>query len=416
MNRLLRYPFLLVYVLCFYAVFAVVKVLTALGLPRRRKASDVKSVLFLECMGPPSAGYRHRSMGWVKELTANGMKAECWYVIPYPRQWKLQQTQTGILRLHFIYLFKRLVQCYKSASFDAVIVRREILIYNDYGNLFFEKWMLRMHTRLILDADDDISAAKREPRNISTFGRLMMEHSSKFKSSLQYFDKAIVGSEYLRNLFASWKQGLNEDDITVLPACVDYYKHRRKDYSRQNETTVIGWVGSAYSLHNLYNVYPALETISKIHNINVLVVCNEPPKQAPFPVTFIPWSQEQELDNLMKIDIGIMPLADSDVSKGKGGFKLIQYMGCAIVSVATNVTINADIIEDGVNGFLVNRQSDWANVLDKVLNRKHEFEAIGRKAADTVRDHYSYEAKIGDFMSVLSADVPANKSSHQPVK
>ena len=36
-----------------------------------------------------------------------------------------------------------------------VIVRREILLYNDYGNLFFEKWMRKVHKNLLLDVDDD---------------------------------------------------------------------------------------------------------------------------------------------------------------------------------------------------------------------------------------------------------------------
>ena len=413
MDRVVRYPLLVVYTLCFYAVFVLVRLMTVLGFPRRRESKQVKRVLFLECMGPPSAGYRHRSKGWVDVLNANGFTAECWFVLPYTRQWQLQQSRNGVLLLHLIYLFRRLVQCFRSAGFDAVIVRRELLLYNDYGDLFFEKWMSRMHSRLILDADDDISAAKREPREIGAFGKLLMEHPSKFKASLRYFDKAIVGSDYLRGLFASWNNGLVEQDIVVIPACVDYYKRVLKSYDQLNSKITLGWAGSAYSLRNLYTVYPALEAIAKNHDIELLVICNEPPKPANLPVVFVPWSEENELDNLLKMDIGLMPLVDSDVSKGKGGLKLIQYMGCGIVSVASAVTVNKDIVEDGVNGFLVSHQADWQSVLEHVLQQKTGFGNIGAQAAKTVQQRYSYDARLADFLSALSVTPVSETIKHR---
>jgi len=411
------YPLLVVYALCFYAVFVLVKVLTALGWPRQRRTNGNR-VLFLECMGPPSAGFRHRSQGWVNALNTNGREAVCWFVLPYNQQWKLQQTASGMLRLQLIYLFKRFVQCFKSAQFDTAIVRRELLLYNDYGRLFFEKWMRRIHTNLILDVDDDIGAAKREPRRISAFGKAMMEEPEKFKSSLRYYDRVVAASDYLKRLFVSYGNGPKESDVFVVPTCVDYYKQRRKVYGRQTNATRIGWVGSAYNLHNLYSVYPALDELSLSREIELVVICNAVPKSADFPVTFVEWNEVDELGNLLQIDVGIMPLVDTDISKGKGGFKLIQYMGCGIVSVATALTINKEIVTDGVNGFLVNHRGDWTRVLCEVLNQKERFESIGARAAETIRQRYSYEAHLNQYLQILNATPVERMESpnHQPVK
>ena len=60
---------------------------------------------------------------------------------------------------------------------------------------------LRAADVVVLDADDDISAAKHEPRTISGFGKLMLDHPQKFKASLQHYRKVIVASDYLKNLF-----------------------------------------------------------------------------------------------------------------------------------------------------------------------------------------------------------------------
>jgi glycosyltransferase involved in cell wall biosynthesis len=63
--------------------------------------------------------------------------------------------------------------------------------------------------------------------------------------------------------------------------------------------------------------------------------------------------------------------------------------------------INKEIIEDGVNGFLVYHQSDWQRVLENVLMKKNEFEQIGERAAQTIKQNYSYEAHINQYLQVI---------------
>ena len=46
-------------------------------------------------------------------------------------------------------------------------------------------------------------------------------------------------------------------------------------------------------------------------------------------VECIPWSEETEVSNIQRFDIGIMPLLDSPWERGKCGYKLIQYMAAA---------------------------------------------------------------------------------------
>ncbi|MCB1023434.1 MAG: hypothetical protein KDB79_03535, partial [Acidobacteria bacterium] len=101
---------------------------------------------------------------------------------------------TEDVRFYLIPLFRRIWQVWSSRDYNTVIVRRELLQYNDYGNLFLERLLLKIHPNVILDFDDDISAAKKEPRKItSLFGRLMLENGSKFTDSLKLYKKFIVG-------------------------------------------------------------------------------------------------------------------------------------------------------------------------------------------------------------------------------
>ena len=73
-----------------------------------------------------------------------------------------------------------------------------MLIYNDYGRLFFEKYVRSMHYNLILDFDDDLEVAKMKTTSPSFFAKALMFQPDKFKYSLRYYHKFIVGSNYLK--------------------------------------------------------------------------------------------------------------------------------------------------------------------------------------------------------------------------
>ena len=77
-----------------------------------------------------------------------------------------------------------------------------------------------------------------------------------------------------------------------------------------------------------------------------------------------------------------MPLTDNPWSRGKCGYKLIQYMASGIPVVASPVGVNSKIIEDGVNGFLVESRNDWEKALSTVLGSPkfaYEMGRAGRK-------------------------------------
>src|SRR5690606_12550811 len=108
-----------------------------------------------------------------------------------------------------------------------------------------------------------------------------------------------------------------------------------------------------------------------------------------------------EVEELLGIDIGLMPLEDTRMERGKCGFKLIQYMGLGIVSVASNVGMNTTIIEEGQNGFLFT-PDDWQNgKLPGILANRAQFSVISIQARKKINDHYSFRANEANYLHFL---------------
>lgn len=227
---------------------------------------------------------------------------------------------------------KKLLSILTSFKYETVVVRREILLFNDYGNLFYQKFILDIHPNVILDFDDNISASKNEPREItSLYGKIMQESGSKFNESIKLNKRFIVGSNYLKEYVRLNNDSIREEDICIIPTCVDYQKYYYKQYLT-NEKITLGWIGGIGNLSLLRTLLPVLNEVSKKYPIRMLVISGKEITDAlNFEVVNIPWQLETEVDEMYKIDVGLMPIENDEVSKGKCGFKLIQYMGLGIV-------------------------------------------------------------------------------------
>jgi len=368
---------------------------------RKKTAQD--GILFLENFPIESSGYQYRAGKWRNIFEQNNLRCEVVTISENKEEFEL--LFNNILRFMIKSLRKRFRQCLYAKKFKTVIVRRELLLFNDYGNLFMDKFLLKIHNNVVLDFDDDIAAAKRQPKKItSIYGKLTQEDGNKFNNALRLYKRFVVGSEYLKKRVLKENINIKGSDVIVIPTCVDYDKYPAKIYSFNKEHVfTFGWIGGNQNYPLLQKIIPVLNDLSKDHKFKLLVIGGkEFETQANFEIDFRKWGLNTEIKNLKEIDIGLMPLIDNDVSKGKCGFKLIQYMGLGIVSIATNITVNGEIIKDEENGYLVNYDnSNWYDVLKKAINNKENFIILGEKARRTVVEKYSFSANINKYIDFL---------------
>ena len=65
-------------------------------------------------------------------------------------------------------------------------------------------------------------------------------------------------------------------------------------------------------------------------------------------VKFVKWCPENEVSAIQDIDIGLMPLKDSEFQRGKCSYKMLTYMSCERPVVVSPVGMNADVLKMGM--------------------------------------------------------------------
>lgn len=346
-----------------------------------------------------NAGYHWRAVKWKEILQQHGFQTTIGSAISKDEFYSLYPKQS--IKFQRIFLKRRFQQVLDSRKFETVIVRREMLLYNDYGNLFLEKLLLHFHPEAILDFDDDIAAAKNQPKAIKNrFGKIMRENGNKFNESLQLFRNFIPATSFLKSRLKSQNLNVKETDICVIPTCIDYNKHAPKIYDNGKPIITFGWIGNSGNYFLLDEILPELEKLSGEFNFELLVVGGkEYTREVSFPIRFKKWSLQTEIKDLKEIDLGLMPLKNDKVSEGKAGFKLIQYMALGIVSLASNVTVNKEIIPNKQTGFLV--QNNWFDILKQAFDSKDNWPKIGENARKHVLRKYSYEANQESYLKFI---------------
>ena len=118
---------------------------------------------------------------------------------------------------------------------------------------------------------------------------------------------------------------------------------------------------------------------------------------------FLPWRNETEVQDLNRIDIGVMPLdKDDGWSPGKCGLKALLYMAIGLPAVCSPVGVNSEIFRDGVNGFLAEDQEEWIQKLSLLLENTALRSRLGLSGRQTVEDSYSIKKNVPILIGVLN--------------
>jgi glycosyltransferase involved in cell wall biosynthesis len=190
--------------------------------------------------------------------------------------------------------------------------------------------------------------------------------------------------------------------VICIPTSVDteHYHNRLKEHSQNG--LVVGWTGSHSTEKYLDMLVPALQALEKEIDFSFIVISDRMKVLPLKNVIYCAWTETEEVSDLLKMDVGVMPLKNDEWSEGKCGFKLVQYLALGIPAVASPVGVNKIIIEHGINGFLCNDDDEWKQALIKLLTDRSLREAMGSKGKKKIEEQYSIRSQKKKFIDLFS--------------
>ena len=89
------------------------------------------------------------------------------------------------------------------------------------------------------------------------------------------------------------------------------------------------------------------------------------------------------------MDLGLYPMNDDLWSRGKCGFKAIQYMACGIPFVVSPVGVIQTMVRDGVDGIWARTPQEWKEGLLSLLRNESACETMAAEARRRAVEHFS---------------------------
>lgn len=286
---------------------------------------------------------------------------------------------------------KRFGLLFRLGKTDFVFIHREA---SPIGPPFFE-WVIAniLKKKIIYDFDDAIWLSNTSSSNSIIRG---LKWHSKVRSICRWSYKVTCGNEFL----ADFAKQFNSN-VIVIPTTIDTDNEHNKTIDYQRNTKVIGWTGSHSTIQYLDDFIPILRQLAETETFTFLVISDLKPTFELEQMRFVPWSKTNEIEVLSTIDIGIMPLPESDWTRGKCGFKGLQYMALGIPAVVSPVGVNKDIIQNNNNGCIATTPEEWISALKRLLNDTTFSSAIGLKGQQTILSKYSVNATKQSYFHVF---------------
>ncbi|WP_224998093.1 glycosyltransferase [Cesiribacter sp. SM1] len=277
--------------------------------------------------------------------------------------------------------------------YDWVFIHREAA---PLGPPLFE-WLITkvFRKRVIYDFDDAIWLPNTSEQNKLAAG---LKWHQKVASICRWSTRVSCGNDYLAN----WARQYNNYVVTN-PTTIDTVHLHNRLKEHRDGPVILGWTGTHSTLKYLKLLEPVLNHLAtKYQHISFLIISNHTPDLRIPRLEFRKWNKETEADDLLKMDIGLMPLTADKWSEGKCGFKALQYMALGVPSVVSPVGVNKTIIQHNKNGYLADSPEEWESSISRLIEDTYLRCSIGKRARASVEAKFSVSANYCNYLNLFS--------------
>ena len=291
----------------------------------------------------------------------------------------------------------RLVQCYlrqlrlvsHGPPCDILFIYREAALI---GPALLERLAKRRRVPIIYDVDDPVFLPYRSPMN-GWFS--LLKFPRKTYTLFRLSSHVIAINQLIATHAAKHNRA-----VSVIPNCIDIERYQPRPKAPGASVRLV-WMGSHSTMPNLATIAGPLKRLQETHQTLLRVIGVGDVGLPGVTTEMRQWSATTEVSDLQDCDIGLVPLTDLDWNSWKFFFKTVQYMAVGLPVIARRLGSNSEIIEHGVNGFLVETQDEWYNCMRQLATDHKLRLQMGAAARATVIERYSTQKQMPRMVSVF---------------
>jgi len=328
-----------------------------------------------------SPSQRFRFEQYLDYLESNGFEWELSYLIDRKDDKRFYSKGNYFHKLRVLLksIRKRKYELKRLDEFDLIYIQREAFMT---GTIKYEQAYAASSAKVVYDFDDSVWLT-----NVSDGNRNLkfLKDPGKTEKIIGLADMVFAGNQYLADYASKFNQ-----TVRVVPTTIDTNYHQ-KVISQNEDQICIGWTGSTTTIQHFEMAIPFLEKLKEKYGGRICfqVIGDKNYKNVSLGIDGVEWNRETEIEDLSAIDIGIMPLPDDEWAKGKCGCKGLQYMALEIPAVMSPVGVNAEIIENNINGFTATTTDEWVEKISNLIDSEELRRQIGKAGRLTVLEQYS---------------------------
>lgn len=370
-------------------------------------------ILFVTAGTQRAAATRYRVSQYVPLLKKKGIDCDVFSIMSdFMTRFMIKSPQMrGVTRLVYYALFltERFLRSWivilKSYRYERIFLQRVTF------PLKLERALQKVNPNIIFDIDDAIYLPDIQGNDLLTRLKKFIKEGE-VKGVLKVSKCVIVENEYIKAYVSQFCS-----NIYKIPGPIDTDRYLLKEerpacrqaglpagQAGKKKGIVIGWIGSPATtpyLGILDNVF--IEVLEKYDYVSIHLIGAGDYSLQGKTIEKIPWSYDTEIEELQKLDIGLMSMPDNEWTRGKLGCKMLQYMALGIPTVASDTRTNREIIVNGVNGLLVKNEVEWINSIDKLIASALLRRTLGENARKTIEGKCSLKKNVVLLMDVLKA-------------
>lgn len=361
-------------------------------------------VLFATQYGMLAASSRTRVFQYLPYLQAQGIQARVITVLPDRSLGgsQLQVTRSPWSKLgYYLWAAWRTFDCGLQVWWAAR--EAEVLFIQKVIFPLPVRWLLRWRRPpLVYDFDDAIFTTEvRRQHWLAAWKQ--RRNAAGLPAMLRLADHALVENEYTAAFAAGYCP-----QVSTITGPIDTRRYAGGGESAAaRDEVVLGWIGSATTLPYLQLIRAPLARLGRrFPQLRLRVIGALAVELEGLPVEVRPWSLEGEVEELRGFDIGLMPVPDDPWTRGKGGYKLLQYMATGLPVVTSPVGVNRRIVRDGETGFWARTPEEWEECLARLIADPALRRRMGQRGRAAMEADYALEAcsrRLAEILKQVAA-------------